>query len=140
MSEKIEEIVEEAIKNILDRELKIRTLQREVDEFKEALDILAGQPDKTTGAISLDGLTFKAKLERKENVKYSDKDKLALLIKEHQEVLAPLFRVEIKESGQKVGTFLASTESEAPLVQEIKSIRVVTKGKTSLEVLPLKGK
>lgn len=112
-------------------------------EKKELTSFIAGEIaeleakvlEQANGNKVLVGDALKVKIVYRENVSYPDKDKLATLVVDNQDVLGPLFRTKLEESGSKVTSYLEIADT--PLAKELRAIRVVKDGKPTLTVEPI---
>lgn len=118
---------------VIEKRERIAFMESELTDLEN--EVLLCMP--TDGSNILFGQILKVKVTIPQNVSYSDKDKLAQLVAENKDVLSPLFRIEVKESGSKVEKFLALAEGSVAV--DLKSIRVIRAGKPKLEIEPQVG-
>ena len=117
-----------------------------------ALDEMAGEPDKQTGTLVLEGTEHVAKIERKVNVTYprprGQEHPLKALMEKYP-ALVPLVKIEYDESGQKIAKLLAdykagSLSQEAlAMAAAVSAARQVKPGKPGIKVelrmVPMEG-
>lgn len=116
-------------------------LAEKADAVLSVVNGLAGRDDMEKGSIWVEGERLKGKITRRVNTNYSDKAMLGELLVAHQSVLKSLFKIDIKESGQKVEVLIVSAQSpeEKAAVNALLKIRTTSIGKPTLEVVPNVG-
>jgi len=128
--------VDTLLKLYADKSAEKAAVTKEVDLLIEQINMLAGDADKESGTIYLEGETLKAKITRRLNTRITDKDKLSELLGKFQKILAPLFSIQFKESAGKVDKFLVSPpEDQKEVAKALEAIYEKTPGKPSIEVV-----
>lgn len=125
--------LDECLQERLKLETEYVRVKTALDDIDAQINALAGD-DKASGVVNVVGTSLVAKITRRLNITYSDKEKLAELVMTNEE-LRPLFRMELRESGTKVCKWL---QSDSPLTAALKAIRVETQGKPSVTIEPKK--
>ena len=137
MSEEL--VVEQALKSWSEKKTEIKKLQGELGKIENLVHSLCSS-NKKKGMVEVCGQTLKAKITRKENISYSDKDLLKTIVKQHSKVLGSIFKIELKEDGNKVEEFLDEHDVEhESTAAKLAAIRVKKTGKPGFEVVANDG-
>lgn len=132
---KQEEVIDQALKMREQLRDEIAAKDEQLKKLESTIDRMAGSFEKTNGTVKLTGGSYCATIVRKENVKYTDKKRLAELVA--TTALRDLYRVDVRESGRKVAKWLDETADEI-LKSEVLAIREVTAGKPRIDIAPIK--
>lgn len=130
------ELTDQLLTMVVEKQEAVSRNQGELKALIEKANALAGAESVEAGTLWLKGDKLKAKLTRRVNVKYTDKAQLGELVGANEE-LATMFRVELRESGQKVEKWLVSPpEDQKEVAEAISEIREKTPGSVGIAVSP----